>query len=243
MSTYIDQVRSGETSLQYIPRKEKTHAICLAAVHRDGAELYHVPQHLRSQAVCFTAVHQAPDAIRHLSVEFLDAFPDLVDLAVSRKGTLLEWVARHAPAHLRRRVVEKAINSYGYAIQWAPADLLDKDLVRLAVSRDGRVLHALGQRNLSIVKDLIPEICIKHLPDEFKTYDACLNQVASQGRLLQYVPLRLIDEALVEAALRSNPWALEFVPATFASSPAVEAAIASGDAPAHMAQNIGLRIA
>ena len=242
MTTYIEQIRSGSISLQFVPRKEKSHALCLAAVHRNGLELYHVPNHFRSEAVCFTAIFQAPEALRYLSIETLDAYPDLVDLAVSRKGTLLEWVASKAPDHLRKSVIEKAVNNYGYAIKWAPTELLCKEIIRTAVLRDGRVLHALGQ-NIKLVEDLLPEICIKHLPDEFKTYKTCLAQVSDQGRLLQYVPLRFIDEPLVEAALESNIWALEFIPATHSNCKAVEIAIESGNAPAHMVAGLGLQIA
>jgi len=234
---YLAAIRSGEMTLQGVPRKDKDHQLCLAAVHANGRDLKNVPKHFRSKAVCYSAVFQNADAIKFVPQEILEEEAGILELALGRKGTLLEWAAEHAAALLTKRLCEKAVNSYGLAIKWVPTDFRTKEMVRTAVIRDGIVLMAL-QGEDQMIQDVAHEVSIKHLPDQFKTREICLAQVAKQGRLLQYVPLRILDDDILDAALNSNPWAMEFVPAHLASSPAVKDAILRGGVPKHMIEGL-----
>lgn len=214
---YLDQIREGVTTLQYVPRKEKTHALCLAAVHKDGRDIVNVPLHLRSKAVCYSAVFQNAIAIKAVPIQVLEEEPGILELALGRQGTLLEWAATNQATAklLTEQMCQKAVNSHGGSLKYVPALFRSREMVRQAIIRDGSLLVLLANQEM-LVADLIDQIPLKHLPDQFKTREICLEQVSKQGRLLRYVPMRVMDEEIIQAALESNPWAIEYVPATFA---------------------------
>ena len=229
----VDQVRAGEISLQNLSRSEKTHGICLAAVQFNGLAIQHVPKYLRSLPIYFSAVYQNANAIKWVPWETVNKHPELLQLALGRKGTLMEWAAKNHRDRLTKEMCQLAVNSHGMAVKWVPDRFRDAEMVRTAVIRDGMVLLAL-EENPAFIKEIASQIALKYLPDQFKTKELCLEQVRKQGRVLQHVPADLIDDEILEAALASNPWALEFVPITKAWSPAVQAAIKSGACPEHL---------
>ncbi|MCG8437944.1 MAG: hypothetical protein MI751_07655 [Pseudomonadales bacterium] len=242
--THLARIRAGEITLQHVPRKEKTHALCVAAVHMNGRDIINVPSHLRSKAVCYAAVYQNPMAIKAVPLAILQDEPGILELALGRNGTLLKWAAETegVTALLTERMCEKAVNSHGRSLQHVPPQLRTREMVRNAIIRDGALLMLLEGKE-SLVGDLIEQIHIKHLPDQFKTEKRCLAQVKEQGRLLRYVPLRVMTEEIIEAALQSNPWAIEYVPATFADSAPVKAAIRRGGFPEKLLKNLALQVA
>lgn len=65
----IDEVRSAihaKTILMNIPMKQRTYAICLAAVRKCGPALKHVPSHLRDDEMLFTALRTNGLALQYI---------------------------------------------------------------------------------------------------------------------------------------------------------------------------------
>lgn len=216
---YIQAIRAGEIGLINVPKKEKNHAICLAAVNVNGLDIYHVPKYMRSETIHYAAVYQNALALKFIDHEYLKEKPELVEMAVSRQGQMFHWLAKHLPDVITYNVCRKAVNASGSALSHVPSEHLTKELVKIAALNDGSALNIVFTSTNPEVKEaiseVISEIPLKHLPDHFKRYDICKAQVSKQGRQLKHVPFSLIDEAMIECALTSNPWAIEYVPITF----------------------------
>lgn len=239
---YIESIRSGDMGLVEVPRKSKTHSICLAAVNQNGLDLYHVPKYMRSETIHYAAVYENAKAIEFIDSDYLVHHQDLVTFAVSRKGQVLKWLLSEAPSLVTYDVCLKAVRSSGSSLAYVPESMLDESLIRVAVENDASALNVLFKYNADSVKraigNVINSIPLKHLPDHFKSYEICLNQVSEQGRQLRYVPFPLIDERMVEAALNSNPWAIEYVPITFSDDSTVTSLISGGTLPHHLYEHI-----
>ncbi|WP_299948216.1 DUF4116 domain-containing protein [uncultured Microbulbifer sp.] len=229
MRDYLAEVRSG-LSLRDVPRKAKSFRTCFAAVQRDGLELYHVPKYHRVEPILYSAFHKSADSIRFCDLETFERAPDALLMAVRSRPSLLIWLSRNVPDAISPELCEAAVKADGFAITQVPKIFITPELVKLAAVSNGKVLSTLiGHYDL--VRDVAPQISLAHLPEELMTREICFEQVSKQGRLLKYVPLSLMDNQLVLAALDSNPWAIEFVPITFSELPEVKAVVESNDMP------------
>lgn len=211
---YLAKIRAGDIGLNKVPKSLKTHRICLAAVHVSGKELYHIPKYMRSDTIYYSAIFNDPQALKYADPDYLLEHEEMVGMALSRDGTLLKWLSEHASNAINYVVCKKAVNAYGSAIQWVPDKFIDADLIKLAILRDGNVLHLYIHQE-DLIKSVINDISLKYIPDHLKTYDICISQVSHQGRLLKYVPLHLIDDKMIIAAVESNTWAIEYVPLSY----------------------------
>ena len=155
---------------------------------------------------------QAGYAIRFVPEHILRS-TDLVKVAIAKDGRQLEWLKDNLPDLITDEICTAAVNSCGYAVKYVPEECVNADLATLAVMRDGKAFYSLPKQFQT--KELVSKISIKYLPDELKEYKHCMGECIKQGRMLQYVPLHLIDEKMIEAALVRNSWALEFVPIQF----------------------------
>ena len=241
-TNYIELIRAGEIGLKEVPRKEKNHSICLAAVNMNGLELYHVPKYMRSETIHYAAIYQNAKAITYVDSDYLCHHQELIEIAVGRKGNVLKWLITEIPGAVTYSVCTKAVRSSGAALAYVPENFLDKDLIRVAVENDASALNVLFKYHSAQIKEAIADVLgsipLKHLPDHFKNYEVCFNQVKAQGRQLKYVPLPLTDEVMIEAALVSNPWAIEYVPITFSDLPAVVSLIANNTIPSDLYSHI-----
>ena len=230
MQDYLADVRSGSISLREVPRKAKRFAVCMAAVRRDGMELYHVPKYHRVEPLLYAAFSHTPEAIRFCDLETFERAPGALMMAVRTRPTILGWLAKNVPEAISFEICEAAVKADGSSITHVPKGLLTVELIQYAAMSNGKVLTTLiGHYDL--VREIAHKISLAHLPEELMDRDLCLAQVAKQGRLLRYVPLRFVDAPMIEAALTSNPWAVEYVPRHYADLPAVKAVLASGTVP------------
>lgn len=219
MSNYIELLRSRLICLQEVPRKEKTHSICLAAVNINGLDLYHVPNFLRSQTVIYAAIYQNALALKYLDNTFLQENPELLKIAVSRKSESFRIINTNWPDLITTDLCMTAVRASGSNLRLIPDSQLTHELIVVAAQNDASAL--IGLRFLAnpdicaLIKSIAHNIPLKHLPDHFKTYSICYNQVSKQGRQLKYVPDQFLDENMVGAAVTSNEWAIEFVPVYF----------------------------
>lgn len=208
-------------SLQNTPRQAKRFRDCLLAVRRNGLELRHVPRQMRSDFLVRTAVAQNPLAIKFMLREDLLARPHLLEMALKRAGTLLEWAVAAYPELVNENLCHIAVNSHGSAITAVPRELLSSELLRLAIKRDGSVLTLLTGHE-QLFADMAHEIPLKYLPEDLASYDRCLADVTHQGRLLRYVPEAMRDARMVTAALIQNRWAIDYVPPSMQHLPIVQ---------------------
>jgi predicted transcriptional regulator len=68
---YLAAVKKNGQALQCIPEAMKTETLCLAAVQQDGEALKYVPEALKTEALCLTAVKQCAPAALHYIPEAL----------------------------------------------------------------------------------------------------------------------------------------------------------------------------
>ena len=241
-TNYLEAIRTGDIQLLDVPKKSKTHALCLAAVNRNGLDLYHVPKYLRTETIQYAAVFQNAEAIKLVDADSLKSNPDLLVIAAGRKGHLLTWMVKTVPEVITYDLCLKAVRSAGCALSFVPEHYLDKRMIRAAVEADAAALNFVFTHHSDDVKaaiaDVIEDIPLKHLPDHFKTYDVCLAQVSQQGRQLRYVPFPLIDKKMVGAALASNKWAVEYVPVTFSDLDTVISVMNDTALPSHLFDHI-----
>lgn len=199
-------------SLATIPKDEKTFKLCMTAVRHDGLELCHVPKRFRQENLCKTAVYQNAMAVQFVP-ENVIANSDMLSFACSRHAWVFNWAKQYWPGYVDYDVSMASVKAHGLNIKYVDESLVDLDMALLAVQNDGRSFNCLPDRFKT--KELISSICIKFLPDNLKTYEACMRDIGMQGRMIKYVPVHFIDEDMVNLALSKNPWALEFVPVTF----------------------------
>lgn len=239
---YISQLRAGEIGLLEVPKAAKTHAICLAAVNRNGLDIYHVPTHFRSETVIWAAVYQNPAAIQYVDKAFLLQNPELVKIAASRKADSLKIIQKHCPELISYAIYLSAVRASGANIRLVPDEFITEELLLIAAENDPSALGGIrffsNQKLAELIKSVVPKISLKYLPDHYKTYEICLNQVSKQGRLLKYVPDAYVDENMVEAAISSNGWAIEYVPLTFSDLSCVNELIVSGNIPKQLYSHI-----
>lgn len=216
---YKQLLQDGEITLKDVPRKEKSHSVCLSAVRINGLDLYHVPKHFRTDVVCYSAVFQNAKAILLLDDDYLSSNLDVVSMAISRNHRIFIEIKKDRPDLLNKELCMSAVRASGSVLAFFPDEFISEDIVRVALKNDPSALRDIRIMNNSVVSeivaDLIQQIPLKHVPDHLMTREICLNQVAQQGRQLQHVPMHLIDLDMVEAALSHNEWAIEFVPVTF----------------------------
>jgi hypothetical protein len=212
-------LQNSEITLKDVPRKEKSHSVCLSAVRINGLDLYHVPKHFRTDVVCYSAVFQNAKAILLLNDEYLTSNLDVVSMAISRNYRIFIEMKNNRPKLINEELCMSAVRASGSVLAYVPDEFISDDIVRVALQNDSSALRDIrimkNEVVSKIIDDIIPKIPLKHVPDHLMTYKICLNQVAKQGRQLQHVPLHLIDLEMIEAALKHNEWAIEFVPVTF----------------------------
>ncbi|MCH2089491.1 MAG: hypothetical protein MK175_20100 [Pseudoalteromonas sp.] len=208
----INRLKLGDISLNQVDKKIKNYKVCLVAVNLDGLSLYHVPKRYKDTVMCKAAVYKNVAAIKFVPSHIIKN-SDILSVCVNRQAGIFPWLVKMHRELIDYQVCFKAVNASGMNIRFCPSELIDEKMVKIAIERDGRSFDFIPKKFKS--RDLVKHISIKRLPEQLMTYEHCLSEVKTQGRLLKYVRFDLIDEDMVNAALANNEWALEFVPITF----------------------------
>jgi hypothetical protein len=153
--------------------------------------------------------------------------PDLVEQSVLAWGPSILFVRDE---FITYNLCRKAIESHVGAIYSIKRHLLSPeqyyDLCMMAVQKNGTYLHHLPQTQ-ELADTAIANACwaLLYCKDQFKTYANCMSAVSRNGKLLQYVPLHLIDTDMCAAAVTTKYTCLNHIPPKFLTQTFCEAAV------------------
>jgi len=121
----------------------------------------------------------------------------------------------YVPFHLvDEEIVLAAVTNDGTAIQWAPDDLLTRDVCIAAALQNKHVIKMIPAlyAEKQVWEDLVTkDPTILHLmPSKAKTLEVCLLAIAGDPEVIGSVPVNVLQEGFVKAAAeRAGEWTLE----------------------------------
>jgi hypothetical protein len=203
-------LKSGK-ALKDLPNEQRTKVVCEAAVSKDAMALKDVPLWLRTVRLTRLAVGQKPLAYRHAPHGVRKDY-ELATFAL-RRGGLAVWDA--IPPEIRDyELCLAGVKGSGALLKVIDPKFRDFNLCKTAFTQGGADLKDVPSQFLQDAEFWVG-VQLKHIPDEYKTYDLCFQGVRKCGSYLQYVPDDLKDVILCKAALAENLWAYRYVPERF----------------------------
>ena len=114
-----------------------------------------------------------------------------------------------------RKICLAAVKQNGYALQYVPEKLKDREICLAALQNGGELEYIpekLKDREmyLAALKQNGGEL--EYIPEKLKDREICLAAVKQNGYALQYVPGKLKDREICLAAVKQNGYALQYVP-------------------------------
>lgn len=200
-------LKSG-LQLKDLPNEQRTPEVCEAAIHRSGKSFRDVPLWLRTLRLARLAVGTHAPAYLHAPHGVRKDY-ELAKLAL-RRGGLSVWDG--VPPEIRNyELCLFAVKTNGALLKVIEARFRDFDMCKAAFSSGGADLADVPDVFLRDANFWLG-VALKHIPDAYKTYDLCLNNVRKCGNYLQYVPEAMRDAIMSKAAIAENPWTCRFVP-------------------------------
>lgn len=231
---YLTACKSRGSVLKGVPDEMKDAAMCLAAVQSDGVALQNVPDELKTVELCRAAVCKSSSAFAYMPMEFIT--PEFCISAISQQGDYS--LIQSLPAEMKKtafyermitadpnvffyipkknrtaKICRIAIKGLGYPsipdavrknrelFDYLNVSLLDHDTCLAFVEGSAEITdrHLMPRTEQPLEKILISE-------------DICAPVLAYLGRLLQYVPEKVITENLCRIAVENDYCALSYVP-------------------------------
>lgn len=133
-----------------------------------------------------------------VSVEFSQLFSG-IDVSSLDEDTIMEALS-FEPELLRcienptREQCLVAVSGDGMMLRFVPEHLIDEELCRIADEQD------------------CLKMCMKYIPEKFKTPELCEKAVRWIGYMLKYVPEHLKTKELCEIAVKRDGSLLKYVP-------------------------------
>lgn len=203
-------LKSG-LQLKDLPNGQRTPEVCEAAIHRNGRAFKDVPLWLRTLRLANLAVGTYPPAYLHAPHGVRKDF-GLAKLAL-RRGGLSVWDG--VPPEIRNyELCQFAVRTNGALLKVIDARFRDFDMCKAAFGSGGADLADVPEIFLQDANFWLG-VALKHIPDQYKNYDLCLNNVRKCGNYLQYVPEHLRDAIMCKSAIAENAWTCRFVPEKF----------------------------
>ncbi len=203
-------LKSGK-QLKDLPNNQRTQEICEAAIHRSGKEFKDVPLWMRTLRLANLAVRNYPLAYLHAPHGVRKDF-QLAKVALRAGGALI-WGA--VPPEIRNyELCLFAVKTNGALLKVIDPIFRDFQMCKTAFGSGGADLADVPAAFLHNAA-FWERVALKHIPDEYKTYDLCLSSVRKTGSYLQYVPEQMRDVVMCKAALAENTWTCRFIPEQF----------------------------
>ncbi|MBR4608041.1 MAG: hypothetical protein IKO41_17685 [Lachnospiraceae bacterium] len=161
-ASYLRDIKNG-MSLKYVPQRQRTKKLCMAALEKSGVELKFVPEKMKNIDLCSRAFNHTVAAYRYIPDRYKTE--EMAYRTVSIWGSWLKYVPY---AHRTYKVCLQAMRKRGN-LEDVPLNVLTKELIRVSIQHNARnTAYALTLNIREVKKTEIPESETQSFQDSVK---------------------------------------------------------------------------
>lgn len=217
---------NGE-ALEFIPEEEQTKQYVRIALVNKGAAYYFARKDLLTMEVLMEYVRIDGNRLNYIPYD--ERTVALCNMAVLSSPNALFYVPEHIKT---QKMCDDVTDKDPRAIRFVPEKFRTKELKLKVLKKDGYMIDVIcdpSDEEIGVALENDPW-ALTGLEDVYKTYNRSFRCVSKDGRILEYVPWEIQDEAMVMAAVQSDPEAVYYAPPRYLTDDIKKLAVGrSGD--------------